>query len=413
MKALTFDIHPAKWTLCKAAGWASKAAFWSPLSGLRLRDVPEPALPRSDWVRLRTRLGGICGTDLGAIFQRNHPASFLRVLTRFPVVLGHENVAEIDQVGPGVTGFSIGDRVCVEPTLSCEPRGITPPCTQCAAGQIALCENICAGDLPPGQIIGWNNFTGGSWAPHFVAHASQLHRVPDDVPDEIAVLVDPIACALHAAFRRLPADNETALVIGGGIIGAGLVASIRALASKARLIALVRHHGQANLMKRFGADDVVISPRSESSAVRYDRIAALFGGRRIPALFGNQAMIGGFDLVYDCVGSGASLTDAMKFTRGQGAVVALGTSQITVVDTTPLWFTELNLIGCNGRAVEQYKGKPLHTYDVVFDLIKNGRLDLTGLLTHQYPLDDYRDAFRELSMGRGGGLIKAAFVPSS
>ena len=129
-------------------------------------------------------------------------------------------------------------------------------------------------------------------------------------------------------------------------------------------------------------------------------------------MFGNRGLLGGFDVVYDCVGTGESLGDAMKFTRPRGTVVAAGTSQITVVDTTPLWLSELNLIGCFGRQIETYDDRPCHTYEVVFDLIRQGKLDLTGLLTHRFRLADYKQALLMHAARAQHGLIKAAFVPA-
>jgi threonine dehydrogenase-like Zn-dependent dehydrogenase len=412
MLALTFDIHPIRWPLCKAAGRLTPRSFTSMLSGLRLTEVPTPALPSPRWVRLRTVLGGICGTDLATLFYRNHPASFLRSLTSFPAVLGHEVVAVVDEVGERVTRVAPGDRVCVEPALSCVPRDIEPVCAHCAAGQTALCEHFNGGTLPPGMMIGFNSFTGGSWAPSFVAHESQLYRVPDAVDDETAVLVDPIACAVHAVLRRRP-DDERVLILGGGIIGTGVTAAIRALGSAATVVALVRHERQAETARRYGANDVLVMPRAMATAERYDQVARHVGGRRVDGLFGNHGMIGGFDLVYDCVGTGASLTDAMKFTRSRGTVVVAGTAQITRVDTTPLWFSELQLIGCFGRQIESYNGMSRHTFEVVFDLIQSGKLDLSGLLTHRFRLEDYKHALAAHTARGKNGLIKAAFVPNA
>ena len=224
---------------------ARPASTSSALSGLRLRDVPEPDLPGADWVRLRTLLGGVCGTDLNLVLQRLHPANILRSFTSFPIVLGHENVAVIDQVGSAVSGWEVGQRVTVESSLSCVVRGISPMCPQCAAGRFSLCDNYLEGNLPRGTMLGMNNFTGGSWAPHFVAHISQLHPVPDALDDETAVLVDPLACALHGVLRHRPADDERVLVQGAGIIGMGVVLGLRALGCGAAVTTLVRHPHQA------------------------------------------------------------------------------------------------------------------------------------------------------------------------
>ena len=89
MKALTYQPNAARWVGCKLLGGMKPSVYWSALSGLRYREVPIPQLPNGRWVRLRTLLVGICGTDLALILQKNHPASYLAGLTSFPIILGH------------------------------------------------------------------------------------------------------------------------------------------------------------------------------------------------------------------------------------------------------------------------------------------------------------------------------------
>lgn len=409
MQALVYTVQPVRWMACKVVGWLTPKVFWSALGTLKLQQVDVPALPGPGWVRLRTILGGICGTDLAAIMQRGHPASILQAFTSLPALLGHENVAMVDQVGAEVTGWKTGDRVVVEPTLSCVPRGVQRLCRHCEEGRFTLCENYRTGPLPVGSMIGWNSFTGGSWGPYFVAHASQLHRVPDSIDDQTAVLVDPLAGALHAVLKRTPGQDETVVVLGDGLIGIGVVACIRALGVRCRLLAVGRQPRRREVMQRFGADEVILVGRRESQAVRYGKVAGCVGGTVIPTKFGHQALVGGADLVYDCVGTGQSLTDAMKYAHAGGTVIEVGTSQICLVDTAPLWFDELTVIGANGRAIERYQGRSMHTYEVVFELLREGRLDLSGLLTHRFRLSQYRDAFDTLVAAGRTGAIKVAF----
>lgn len=408
MRALVYDVRPWQWVACKVTGALRPGVYWSRLSGLRLREVPVPALPSPSWVRLRPILGGICGTDLAVILQRQHPASILQAFSSRPAVCGHENVAIVDEVGPAVGGFAPGDRVVVEPTLSCVPRGIDPPCRCCAEGRFTLCERFLDGPLPPGSMIGWNCFTGGSWAPFFVAHESQLYRVPESLSDEEAVLVDPAAGAVHAVLRHSPADDQTVLILGGGFMGIAVTAALRALGSRARLAALVRTPAQADRMRAFGADETIVVPPRTNQAGRYAAVAARVGGRIVPTRFGHHAFIGGFDVVYDCVGSGSSLTDAMKYARAGGVIVEVGTTQIVLADTCPLWFNEQTVLGVNGRAIESHGGRRMHTYEVVFELMTRGRLRLSELLTHRFGLEDYRRALATAA-GLCGDAVKVAF----
>jgi threonine dehydrogenase-like Zn-dependent dehydrogenase len=410
MMALVYNPTPLRWAVCKAIGQFWPGVFWSGLSSLSYRDVPVPELPTDHWVRLRTRLGGICGTDLGLIFHKTHPATVLRSLTSFPVTLGHENVAVIDALGSAVTGWQVGQRVCVEPAMSCVPRGIEPLCLPCARGHFSMCENTTGGPLPKGTMLGLNAFTSGSWAPYFVAHHSQLHAVPDALTDEQAVLVDPLACALHAVLRRVPEEDERVLIMGAGIIGLGVAASLRALGCGCRITALVRHRQQADHMRAAGASDVLVSPRSASNAERYEQVAAATSGRRIPSLFGHQGLVGGFDVAYECVGSGRGLTDCMHFVRARGTVVEVGTTHIGTVDTTPLWLSELTVLGAYGRQIESYDGRRQHTYGVVLELLAEGKLNADGWLSRTYRPAQYRQVLHDLSSRERMQIIKAAFM---
>jgi len=412
VEALLFDPKPYHWLAGKTIGRLRSGRLADRLSGLRLVDIPPPELPGPEWVRLRTLMGGICGTDIALIRHRQHPGSMLRAFVRFPVVLGHENVAVIDEVGPVARqmGWQTGQRVCVEPMLSCHVRGVDPPCSACAEGRFSICQRLDEPPLPPGMMIGYNHFTGGSWGEYFVAHHWQLHRVPDDLPNDVAILTDPLACAVHAVLRRMPKPDETVLVLGGGIVGLGVVAAIRALATPARIVCVVRHPHQVEQVRQFGPDATVAWRRRESLGARYRALAELTGARIVPAAFGNQAVLGGFDVVYDCVGTGQSLTDAMKWARSGASVVQVGTPGISLVEVTPLWMSELTLHGCYGRQIETFDNRKMHTYQVVFELIQSGRIRTTGLLTHVFALQEYRQALAMLADRRNSKLIKAAFV---
>jgi threonine dehydrogenase-like Zn-dependent dehydrogenase len=413
MKALVFDISPARWALNKAASLMTRRPVVFAISPLRLRDRPIPELPNPEWVRLRTRLGGICGTDLGLVALRQHPATILQAFAEFPAVLGHENVSTIDAVGESVRRWQVGQRVCVEPAIGCPGRGIDPPCRPCAAGLFSLCEGTGDAAFGARPLIGLNRLTGGSWGEYFVAHQSQLFAVPDAVSDDAAVLIDPIASAAHAVLRRPPRDGETVLVNGAGIVALGIVATIRARGAKNPVTVMARHEFQAALARRLGATTVLPAPRGGGQARRYDEVARHVGGKRIAARFGNQALVGGFDLTYDCTGSGRGITDATKWTRSRGALVLVGTSGIALIDTTPIWFDELKIVGANGRQIECENGASRHTYNVVFDWIAAGALDLSVIPVTRYRLREYRRALSDLLTRRRHSVVKAAFDHTS
>jgi L-iditol 2-dehydrogenase len=171
---------------------------------------------------------------------------------------------------------------------------------------------------------------------------------------------------------------------------------------------VVRDDYHAELAERFGAGRVVRISRGERMAARYDRIIAGIGARRVPGRCGQNAVQGGFDVSYDCVGSGQTLSDAFKLTRARGTTVVMSTPQICVADMTPTWFAELNVIGATGRQIEEYQGRRAHTFEIVLDWLRSGRLRLEGLLTHCLPLGEYRKAFRLLT-DRREPVVKVAF----
>src|ERR671910_3070643 len=212
----------------------------SRLSPLQLEEVPEPELPAPDWVRVKPLLSGICGSDLGTLSAQNSP--YFSPLTSPPFVMGHEILGEVVEDN---SGFSAGERVVVEPALGCAVRGIEPPCAYCASGQYALCVNVAKGDISPGIQTGFCGDTGGGWAEGtLVAHPSQLHRVPKDVPDEAAVAVEPLACAVHAALKVAPEPGETTLVVGAGSVGLFVVAALRRLTRTGHIICVAKHERQ-------------------------------------------------------------------------------------------------------------------------------------------------------------------------
>src|SRR5207244_231725 len=163
-----------------------------PVASLRLvtREDPEP--PAGGWARLAPRLSGICGSDLTTISGQS--SFYFSPLVSMPFVPGHEVVADLLD---DVDGLAAGTRVVLEPVLSCAARGVEP-CASCSAGETSRCDRIAVGHVSPGLQTGYCADTGGGWGRVLVAHRSQLRAVPDDLADDHAVLVEPLACAIHA-----------------------------------------------------------------------------------------------------------------------------------------------------------------------------------------------------------------------
>jgi threonine dehydrogenase-like Zn-dependent dehydrogenase len=232
VRALQYRKSVPRYLLMRAGAKRLTGLGTSRFSPLQLEEILEPELPTPYWVRVKPLLCGICGSDLGTLSAESSP--YFSPLTSPPFVMGHEIVGEVVEDNGG---FSAGERVVVEPALGCAVRGIDPPCAYCASGQYALCVNVAKGDIAPGIQTGFCGDTGGGWAEGtLVAHPSQLHRVPEDVPDEAAVAIEPLACAVHAALQVAPRADETALVIGAGSVGLFTIAALRRLTPARRII---------------------------------------------------------------------------------------------------------------------------------------------------------------------------------
>jgi len=354
---------------------------------LKLGDVPEPALPASNWLRVMPSLSGICGSDLAAI--SGHISLYLDPLTSYPFVPGHEVVGVLDD----------GSRVVVEPALGCVVRGIDPPCPRCAEGRPGLCYNVTEGPIEVGLQTGYCADTGGGWGEVLVAHPSQLHAVPAALADEAAVLIEPFACCIHAALRGAATKDDIVVVSGAGTIGLLTIAAVRLFTPPKRLIAIAKHPTQRDLARKLGADQVV------APAEVFQRVRFATAARRLEGM-NRSLLLGGADVTFECVGRAASLNDAVRFTREGGMVVAVGMPGEEKVDWAPIWQRELTVTGAYAYGSEP-KRKGRKTFELALEAALEMKLEsLTGPL---FGLGDYRDAI-EYAMSAGRlGAVKVAF----
>jgi threonine dehydrogenase-like Zn-dependent dehydrogenase len=244
--------------------------------------------------------------------------------------------------------------------------------------------------LPAGTSIGYNNRTGGAWGECFVAHESQLVAVPEDVSDEQAVLVDPVACSLHGVLRVDLSRVGRVAVVGLGVLGLATVASLRAAGFDGQIDGLDAAETLGARAVRMGADGFVPLPPDRRG--QYEAVARRVGATVHRARFGNLMLSGGYDAVFDCAGSAGALEACLKWAAARGQVALVGTAGRVTADLTPVWFRELELVGVYGRAVERIGEREIPTYQLVLDWMAGGRLDVRDLLTHTYALGEYRRA---------------------
>jgi threonine dehydrogenase-like Zn-dependent dehydrogenase len=384
--ALTFERSIPSFALVRASGGNPDVAT-SALSMLHLGDVPEPELPAPNWVRVMPTLSGICGSDLAAI--GGHASLYLDPLTSYPFVPGHEVVGTLED----------GSRVVVEPALGCVVRGISPLCPRCAEGRPGLCYNVTDGPIQVGLQTGYCADTGGGWGEVLVAHPSQLHPVPESLSDAAAVLIEPFACCVHAALRGGATKDDVVVVVGAGTIGLLTVAAIKLFTPPKRLVVVAKHPTQRDLASKLGADQVI------APADAFQRIRFATSARRLDGI-DRSLLLGGADLTFECVGRADSLSDAMRFTREGGTVVAVGMPGDEKVDWAAIWQRELTVTGAYAYGSEP-KRKGRSTFDLALEAAPEVHLDkLTAPL---FSLGEYRDAIAyAMSAGRLGA-VKVAF----
>ncbi len=379
MKALEFSRKPARYAAAVIAG-ALRPGAGATVGPLRLRDLDEPEAPAPGWVTLRPRLAGICGSDLSTI--DGHSSRYFEPIVSFPFVPGHEVVGDVDD----------GGRSVLIPVLHCEIRGIEPRCDSCAAGDVNRCERIAFGHLDPGLQTGFCEDTGGGWSESMVAHPAQLVAVPDEMSDEAAVMVEPTACAVHAANAVTaihPPEAGPVVVIGAGTLG---LLTIAALPTGPPLIAAARYPHQRRWARAFGATTVV-APDELNGAVRLaTRSMKLGTGRQLT---------GGAPVVVDCVGSEASLAQALEVVAPGGTIFVVGMPATVSLDLTGLWHREVAL-----RGVYAYRRDD---FDAALELVARPGAGIDELVTATYPLSRYEAAIAHAAEAGRRGAVKIAF----
>lgn len=404
MKAIQFDATVPRYAIGLAGQKVSPSILWNGLSCTAMRDVPEPSLPNAEWLRIKTRYGGICGTDTGTMHL--HTSPYLSPFSSFPFTFGHENTGRIVEVGGQAGDFKIGERVIVEPMLWCKPRGFPDLCRFCARGETNLCERFREGIISPGVETGFCRDTGGSWSDSYIAHSSQVYRVPANINDENAVLVEPFSIGLHAALQYPPRAEDTVLIMGAGVIGLLTLAALRATGSQASVWVVARYGFQADAARKLGATEII-----DGKADYTAEIAKRTGGELLKPIIGKRVMSGGgVDFTYECVGSDDSIDDSLRLTRNRGKLVLVGVPGITKnVDWTPIFAKELEVLASyNSNHAEPYRGEKRSAFAIALELMAQG-LDLSWLVTHKFKLQDYAAAFQLLEKRGASRVIKAVF----
>ena len=405
MEALVFENSLARTIATKLIGQVLPRAYVGPTAPIRRREIPDPRLPADDWLLVRTSLCGLCGSDYKQVFLNGNYDNPMTSLISFPQVLGHEAVGIVERTGGAVKERRNGQRVLLDPWLGCVPRGLEP-CRWCRSGDYAQCENFTRGVLAPGIHSGNCRDASGAFAEFFPAHESQCIPIPDDIDDETAVLADPFSVSLHGILHGPSPEGATVLVYGAGTLGLAAIAALKALYAKVTVIAVARYPHQAALAGSLGADHV-IAHRPAAAVV--EAVAGLTSSELRRPWRGLPMLNGGVDLVYDTVGLAETLEVGVRVTRPRGTIVVSGVEIPRRFEWTPLYFKEIALVGTNAFGMETFEGRRMHAMEWYFEFVRAGRIDLTPIISHRYPLSEYKRAFMDCHDQGRSGAVKVLF----
>jgi len=326
--------------------------------GIWMRDIEPPRVGHND-VLIRMRKTAICGTDIhiynwDAWAQKTIPV---------PMQVGHEYCGEIVETGGEVVGFAPGDRVSGEGHITCGH------CRNCRAGRRHLCRNTVG--------VGVNR--PGCFAEYMVLPASNVFKLPAAISDEIAAVLDPLGNATHAALS-FDLVGEDVLITGAGPIGIMAVAIARHVGARHVVITDVNDY-RLELARKMGA--------SRALNVTRDSLADAMADLRMEE---------GFDVGLEMSGNPSAFRDLLKSMHHGGRVALLGIPPTDVaIDWNEVIFKGLVLKGIYGREM-------FETWYKMAAMLQSG-LDVTPIITHRFPVDDYRQAFEIMNSGRSGKVI--------
>lgn len=372
-------------------GIGSRRAYFNPLAPLRTRTINKISLPGKRWVRVRNIVAGISDADIALVYLHGDPRVALSALPRSPrIYLGTEVVGEVIHVGPEADFIRVGDRVAYHLDRCCVTADIEPVCRHCAAGHYALCENRYVSGPKP---------IGGGWSDEMIVHERQLFLVPDNLSDEQAVLLQPTATSLHTVLRHPPQPGDHVLVIGSHTAGLLTIQAARTLAPNVEITVLADYPFQIEMATRMGATHILYREEGTAGAAR------ITGAHHLRRRLGPDALIGGFDTVYDTIGTPAALQRALRWTRSGGTVVLAGAHASPMqLDFTAPWHDEVSIVGSTGYGTERWPGGDgvaawrgdsggrVESFALAAELIREGRLTPHRLVTHRFPLREVRTA---------------------
>ncbi|MHB0877509.1 MAG: NAD(P)-dependent alcohol dehydrogenase [Anaerolineae bacterium] len=338
-----------------------RAAFLVEPRRIEVRDVPRPK-PGPGEVLVRVRACGICGSDVHYYLD----GRIGDTVATEPLILGHEFAGEVAELGDGVTGLCIGQPVAVEPAISCGT------CEMCLEGHPNLCHHIRFMSTPPDQ---------GGLAEYIITAPHRCFPLPETLTAADGAMLEPLGVALHTVKLARLFVGDTAAVVGCGPIGL-LTLQLAKASGAIAVVATDRVPYRLDFARRYGAT-LTVNVTDEDPAVAVSRYT---GGR-------------GVDRVFEAAGAAESPEQAVQLVRNGGTVMLIGIPTANVLSVTA---NTTRRKGLTLKAVRRMK----HTYPRAIALTAAGMVDVRGLVTHRFPLEQANEAF-DLVAHLGDGVIKA------
>jgi threonine 3-dehydrogenase len=326
--------------------------------GIWMTDVPKPEVGHNDLL-IKIRKTAICGTDVHIYKWDEWSQNTIPV----PMVVGHEYVGEVVDMGQEVRGFTVGDRVSGEGHITCGH------CRNCRAGRVHLCRNTTG--------VGVNR--EGAFAEYLVIPAFNAFKIPSNISDELAAIFDPFGNAVHTALS-FDLVGEDVLITGAGPIGIMAAAVAKHVGARHVVITDVNEY-RLELARKMGATRAI-------------NVAT----EKLEDVMAELDMTEGFDVGLEMSGVPSAFNSMLNNMNHGGKIAMLGIPPSDMaVDWNQVIFKGLVIKGIYGREM-------FETWYKMASLIQSG-LDLNPILTHEFHINDFQEGFDTMISGQSGKVI--------
>ena len=325
--------------------------------GLELRQVPVP-VPGPGEVLIKVRKTAICGTDVHIYNWDPWATEHIKP----PMTIGHEYVGEIAQLGDGVTGLHVGQRVSGEGHITCHH------CRNCHTGNIQWCKDT----------MGVGVDRDGAFAEYVCIPQENVIIIDENLPEEVVAFFDAFGNAAHTALM-FDLIGEDVLITGAGPIGI-IAAGVCKFAGARRVVITDVNDDRLELARKMGVDAAVNTTKED-----------------LPHIMKEQGLVEGFDVGLEMSGNGMALQQMIGVMRNGGKISLLGISNKPVA-------LDMNTVITKGLTLQGIYGRKMDTWHQMSYMVQGG-LDVSKVITHRFHYTDFEKGFEAMNSGKSGKVI--------